>query len=538
MFVAIAGIVVIALAVLPLFHPGLFPTIDNISVVRLEAMAHELSRKQFPVRYVHDLAHGHGYMLFSYYAPLPFYAGALLHIAGINLVGALKRTYLLGFLSAAGGIFGLSAEFFGAFGGLVSLAVFVFSPFLGYDIYWRGGLGESWALSFVPWVLWLSFRGIRDGSFRMAAYAGIAWACVLLSHNLTAYMAAGFIAVWAFIWRLYYQRSMLLSMAFFGIGFGLSAFFWLPVFINRWLVWVSYLQPGRETLFEGFIGKNLKETLFPTFIPMITNWFAISVPVAGFFVAWRRVRKKEVHIGLMSGLLLFALAGYMASRISAPVWELGYRWLYMFQFPWRFLTMMTVFGAFLTGGMVLIIRRHQWVVALIMVAAAVWFNWANFRPLRYEFVDKYRPEDPCGTSWGFEYLPVWTHTCLKTAWEKPYHAQPALHVTNVLDGTLSLTLNTDSSMAGTLVSSRYYYPGFAAYVDGVPVSLDRTYPHGLMALQVPDGKHMVNIVYHGTFLEQISNSISLATLIGLGVPGILAVWKRNNGRISSTKRRT
>ena len=80
--------IILFISVKPLLHPGLFPTIDNISVVRLQAMADEMRMNRFPLRHVAQLGKGHGYMLYGYYAPLPFYVGAAMNIAGNNLVGA------------------------------------------------------------------------------------------------------------------------------------------------------------------------------------------------------------------------------------------------------------------------------------------------------------------------------------------------------------------------------------------------------------------------------------------------------------------
>ncbi len=511
-----ASFIVIGLAAVPLFHAGLFPTIDNISVVRLESMAKELGRGQFPVRYASDLARGHGYMLFNYYAPLPFYSGALIRLARVNLVGALKRTYLAAFVLGGMGIFALSAEFFGPLGGAVSSAFYAFSPFIGYDIYWRGGLGEAWAMSLTPWVLWCMYRGIRRQSPGDAVGAGIAWAAVLLSHNLTAYLSFPFVGVWALWWIWYFRRSLWYGVMSIVLGFGLAAFFWLPAFVDRGQVWVSYLQAGRDDLFKNFVWGTVRNVLFPTFIPMITNWFAIFTPLVIYFLVRRYVRDPLLRgvAGVSAGL--FALAAFLASGLSRPVWSALFPVMYIFQFPWRFLTMVTVFGAVLVGAVAVMPKRYRLAGSVILILLAVLVNWANFRPKTYEFVDRYLPEDPCGTSWGFEYIPTSVKTCLKTSWGKPYHIDSGdLQVTSFHESAMGVELSTESTMGGTLQSARYYYPAWRASIDGQTAQITPSYPNGLMDVHVPSGSHTVRFELRETPLQRVSTIISGATGIGI-----------------------
>lgn len=170
----------------PLFHPGLFPTSNNISVVRIEEMRKELDSGQFPVRYVKDLGREHGYMLFNFYGPLPFYTGAVLNKLGINLVGALKRTYLIAFILGTVFMYLLGKKFFGRWGGIVTAGFYTLSPFLGMDTYSRGGLGEVWAISLIPAVLYFLTVYLTNLSQSLLVFSAIALAALILSHKKTS----------------------------------------------------------------------------------------------------------------------------------------------------------------------------------------------------------------------------------------------------------------------------------------------------------------------------------------------------------------
>lgn len=514
----VGSLIILGCASLPLFHAGLFPTIDNISVVRLESMSKALQEGQFPVRFSSDLARGHGYMLFNYYAPLPFYTGAGLHLVGVNLVGALKRSFFIALILATSGMFVLANEFFGPLGALVSVAAFVFSPFVGFDIYWRGGLGEVWAMSLVPWVLWSVYVAVKRNSSVYIILSGFFWSAVLLSHNITAYMAVVFVGIWAVAWVKYYRRTYWSIAGSIGIGLGLAAFFWAPVFIERWQVWVQYLQGNKDELFRSLVWGPPKEILFPTFIPMITNWSALVLPVISYLMIRKKITESSLH---MAGLLcigLFCLAAFFASGFSKFIWQIAFPILYIIQFPWRFFTMLSVFGSVLIGGFVLLSSKYKYVIAAIMVGIVIAVNFLNFRPKTYEFVDKYVAEDPCGTSWGFEYLPTTVKTCLKTPWDVPYKiTSGSTQVISWKQKGTNGDLYTQSTMSAVINWGTYYTPGWQAKIDGKETIISPSYPYGLIEIAIPKGKHQIQFRLQPTQLEWVSNGVSVITLIGIVV---------------------
>lgn len=526
--VAVLGsLIVVGLASLPLFHAGLFPTMDNISIVRLQSMATQLVTGQFPVRYSSDLAHGHGYGLFNYYAPLPFYAGSLIHLIGINVVGALKRSYFIALIFAACGMAGLSNAFFGPLGAAISVALFVFAPYVGYDIYWRGDVGEAWAMSLVPWVLWFVFRAMKQAKRWDAVIAGFWWSMVILSHTLTAYMASAFLLFWTVVWCRYMRKSVWIPISILAVSFGLSAFFWLPVAVTRGQIWVMYLQATKADMLTGTVSRSIRQLLFPSFIPAITNWFTLLVPLIGCVVVMKYCRTKLTRFVVYMALGLFLFAGIMASSLSGFLWDKLFPVLYMFQFPWRFLTMLTVFGAFLSGGIALAPQKYRYVIMTIFVAAAIFVNWHNFRPRSYEFVDRYVAEDPCGTSWGFEYLPTSIKTCLKTTWEKPYHIEAGdIRILSFHEFPRQGELTVQASTSGVLQWGRYYSSGWEARIDGKVTDSIPSYPYGLVEISIPSGTHRIVFRLQSTPLQRVSNGVSLFTFIGVVTFLGIELWKK------------
>lgn len=510
------------LAVSPLFHAGLFPTIDNIVVVRMEDMAKELSRGQFPVRYSADLAKERGYMLFNYYAPLPFYAGALTYKAGVNLVGALKRMYLVAFIIAAIGMYLFAKEYFGRIGGVVSAVFYIFSPYLGYDVYWRGGLGEVWAISFLPLTFWLYYKTLQSGNFTILSIASFTTSAIILSHNLTTYMIFPFLLFWIFyIWRSAKGKLIPAIVSLF-LGIGISSFFWLPAFSEKLYAWVTYLQTSKSLFIKEFISSEWKSFFFPTFIPMMMNWVYLSIPFVSIVlvIILRKFPLQTVPVQTKKIVIIcsiFAITGiYFATDLSKNIWNNFYDLFYIFQFPWRYWIVVTFFSSFLAGWIAIVLggkaRLRLFIVAGIMLIGIIWYSLPNFRPTKYEFVDKYRAEDPCGTSWGFEYLQVWVSSCIK---QGAYLSEEIVggnaKLSSIQRGTQSYSFISQGEESRVRIE-KYFYPGWEAAIDGKKVIIEHDNPYGLIEIAIPKGKHSVSLNFKDTPLRLFSNILSALTV--------------------------
>lgn len=69
-----------------------------------------------------------------------------------------------------------------------------YAPYTLYDTIWRGNLAESLALGVLPWAFWRLRRLIQHGSHHNLALAALAFAILVLSHNVTALIASPLLA--------------------------------------------------------------------------------------------------------------------------------------------------------------------------------------------------------------------------------------------------------------------------------------------------------------------------------------------------------
>ncbi|MEZ4584403.1 MAG: hypothetical protein R3A10_22695, partial [Caldilineaceae bacterium] len=67
----------------------------------------------------------------------------------------------------------------------------------------------------------------------------------------------------------------------------------------------------------------------------------------------------------------------------------------------------------------------------------------------------------------------------------------------------------------------FYFPGWQAYLDGVPVPLRLSDPHGLLELDVPAGEHRIDVRMESTPARRVGALIAWATFLTMLT---LLVW--------------
>ena len=76
-----------------LFQPELFYVHDFLHAARIAEMARGLSDLHIPVRWSQNFGYGYGMPLFQFYAPLPYFFGALLYLGGFSIIIAVKALF-------------------------------------------------------------------------------------------------------------------------------------------------------------------------------------------------------------------------------------------------------------------------------------------------------------------------------------------------------------------------------------------------------------------------------------------------------------
>lgn len=540
-----------------LFRPGMFKIHDFIHGVRVTEMHRALSEGQIPVRWTEHFGYGYGMPLFEFYAPLPYYVGALLYGIGIPLVIAVKILFLLSTVGTAIGAYFLGKELFShKSAGILVAAAYTLAPYRALNLFVRGALSEAWGMMALPWIMY----GILVARKKIwLGFYFVVFGCVvlLLSHNLTALIVAPFLILFTLgviLVEALRGASVLSLLKYLAILFGsvllslgLTAFYVIPAFLEK-----QYTQI-ESTILSGYFDFSLHFLYIRQFFSSSwgfggSEWGPedpisfylgtgqwIAVAVAGASVGWTLVNsiKKRTffkvvisrNILLSVLIVLITLGGlYMSLQRSIGIWR-AIEPLSYIQFPWRYLSVASL-GMALTVGIPLLFTKGRAARVYIvgMFCVVLFSSVGYFRPESYyddasglyydnparvashmseilpdyipvgvEIEDISPPEEPFW--FEDEYVPEKvTETLVKRGHERLYR----------FNRPLTQTVEMSFAIAD--------FPGWTVYADGIAVGHTQS-KRGYISAYIPLGTELVGVQFKGTPVRNASDLVSFASVV-------------------------
>jgi hypothetical protein len=540
-------------------------------------------------RWLPDLAYGYGLPLFNYYAPLVYYLTTPLHTLGIPFSLALNLSLAAALLLGAVGMFFFTyallpqtnasdadasharADKFVGLAALCAAIAFLYAPYILFNALPRANLAEQWALAFAPFALWRFLELTRKQTARNWTLAGVTFAAVLLTHNVTGFLFAPLLLLFTLVcvfsafrfsfsaFRFSFSAFRFSFSAFrfplsaFLLALALSAFFWLPALVER-----DYAQIARVMVTPDFdyrfnfvspselfalLPRADTGRLNPTY-PNTLGFVQIVLGLAGVLVAAIKFRTRRALPLFYLAAAALGLTLLMLS-ISKPVWD-AITLLSFAQLPMRVRGLVALCLAPFTG-IFLVALAERWRVAATLAASSVlvlsalpmlYPRYARDVPPNPTLTDMFTYEKQSGafgtTSFG-EYLPVWVQALPDKSPFADAYAKNELpdrfvipEGVNRCGGGIYPTAQivcASSPDAWQIVYRAFYFPGWVARVQGNVVPITPTPRTGLISFRVAAGA-IISVKYEGTDLEHLAEWISLAcALFVLGVVGF-AILKR------------
>src|SRR3989339_1376590 len=250
------GLILTASLLWPLAAAPYFTHHDDVQVIRLYEMDKCIKDYQIPCRWVPDLGGLYGYPIFNYYAPLPYYFGELVYLFSGSLLFAVKTMFAVSFLGAFIFMYLLVSKLFGKMGGLISALFYSFAPYHALDFYVRGAMGEMWALMLFPAVFWAILKLEENPNLTHLLLLGVFSGFFLISHNLSVMIFLPVLLIWIILlfWKQRNLKFLWYTSFAFLIGLTLSAFYILPMIIEKNLVHVDSTTSGYFSYTEHFKG--------------------------------------------------------------------------------------------------------------------------------------------------------------------------------------------------------------------------------------------------------------------------------------------
>jgi hypothetical protein len=544
----------------------------ELHIFRLAELSYLVQGGEWYPRWAPNFYHAYGYPIFNYYAPLSYYAGLPVELLPwFDAVTAVKFVFMLGLCLGAGGMYGFVRDNWGRPAGYVAAAVFLYTPYVQYiDPHVRGVLAESFAIGLFPLALWLVDKLLRRPTAWRWLTAVLAAAAVLLSHNLLGPLFFGLLLAWVgWTWlgkRLRQNdvpgKQVTLACGALLLALALSAFFWLPVFLERDAVNLVTLigQDNNYDFRTHFL--SLREMLLPS---MLLDWgatepaFRFNLGLAQWLLAgvglvmlvWGKAlrRFEAAFFGLATAVLLFLMLPG-----STVVWE-SVSFLPYFQFPWRLLGTVAPLLAVLAGvgvsawapssavvkkwagGLTAVCVALPLLLALPLSQPAPWPEFGEVNVLRMSLIEN--TGRWLGTTSTADYVPATVDMLppregavvgpLGEGREPDRVNRKALPPGVIVDTELIKPLHTRYQISAPedflLRLFLFQFPGWRVWVDGELVEPELGRPEGFIVVPVPAGEHVVDVAFGSTPPRTWGAALSLAALLAtVGMAFVL--WRR------------
>lgn len=524
-------------AVRYLFVYGYFGVSDDLHIGWLYEMDRVVKSLQFPPRYVPDLSFGFGYPLFTFVYPLPFYFAEVFHLLGFTLVNSVKLVFGLSLPFSMYFMYKLLRYFIKQDFALAGAVLYVYAPYRALELFVRGTIGEIVAFVFFP-LITLSFIKLTNGNktIKWIGIAGVSVAGLILSHNIMAYMFMPFLILFVTARIIWISKDKYIAFinSLKGLFLGLlsSIYFWFPAIYESSLMKYDTVfnfydhYPALKQFITPFWGYGASvpgnyDTM--SFYMGITGLLVMSVGLIIFLIKIKKFSSEE-KIFIVWAILVCLSSVFMMNFRSASLWR-NLPLLPYFQFPWRFLAMITLMGPFF----LLVFSKFRILkyLPLVVIVSAIGFNFNYFKTSEYlgrnddYYIDRYIPvpvasEEYLNTSEEYLRLPKENTLRPKKNYPRVYTINESVKLEIQEINALDAEIDTISDMDFVLNYNKYNYPGFVAKVDGKKVNMISGKPYGQISFLVPSGMHNVEVKFKETPMRLFFNFISLVSL-GLSI---------------------
>lgn len=530
-------------------------THDGLTHIRrIEALTAALREGVIYPRWFPDHLLGYGTPVLNYYSPAFYYPPALLHAAGLDLILSIRVALSLGFGISAWWMYRLSRLFVSVWPAMVGVVCFQFFPYRIYDLFIRGAFPEFSAFFWLPLIALYTVQAAEvdrrpsDSSayFLRLAVAGLAWAGLIVTHNLTALMAVILLGAALMVFTAFqhgdYSRILRIyvtSIAPVALGFVLTAWYVLPALLE--LGWVM----NGNRLFKGvglfhflswgelFDFKTLYSHSYPGDRPRLPLYL---IPIAlAALAAVLTEKSPKLRIPLQVTIPLTFVLAWAMTDTSKWLWTRTEIFFNQVQFPWRWQIFVAFGVALLLAASIEKLRRNgqTWAKAvplLSLLIAVYLFAYASFglqyttsedTPAVAHWSDSF--EDLFWNSsmsiWAQHLLPIWSATPMVDAvnagrkpWDVPPFPDPirSVALTPTQFGLLQQQYLVKTDQTFRLLFHQFYFPSWRVSIDGVGVESEPASGLGLASVMVPPGVHTVEIAWETTTAVWLGRTVTTA----------------------------
>jgi len=349
-----------------------------------------------------------------------------------------------------------------------------------------------------------------------------------------------------------------------GLGGLLVAFYWLPAFAE-----VGFVQADRS-ISQGYAYQSnflslldmLRWPHIPADPALVNPPVVRALPVVGLLWAaliliWRwRKSGRETREVVVTWTAVLLLCVWLITPSSQFVWD-NFPLLRLTFYPWRLLSMASLATAVLAAlamreigdwrleiglsanlqSLVSSLLPPFFLTVLVITASIPWLypprNTLAETVDLAQALDDELPPYLIGTTTLGEFLPQWVAELPPQepaksdliAEDNPDRLQPAdgLTWTRQSENPIDAVYEVTATRPLTITYGQFYFPGWRAWLDGAPLPITPSAPHGLITASVPAGDHTLRFAFGATPARTaawVISGLALAACLGMAYCGL------------------
>lgn len=524
-------------ASLDLFIPGAYSAHDiTHHVIRTIDMDKILSEGFFPPRWSGHLNNEYGYPVFLFNYPLPAILAVGFHHLGLGYIDSTKAVFGLSIFLSTIGMFLFLRSYLGKenlLAAFLGSIFYLYAPIRFVNIYVSAQIGGSLALGILPFVFWCTSELLNTKKTKWALFGGIFLSLLILSHNVTTLLflpvLSGFILMNSHF-RIHDISNLKKILLMFLLGFGLSAWFWLPSIVEKQHIiydqkmdhfWAEqFIEPWQLINSKWDYGFSLPKGEQDGMSFQIGYIHILVILLSGLWLLAKKDKKFLSNNLYWIGI--FFVGVFLMLEISYLLWEYLPLLEYV-QFQFRILAL-CIFASSVLVGLFLTkapFKKLAFIFLLALVIYASRNNWHINQINQKE--DKEFLAQKTTTAAFNEHLPKWGEVKKVEPKSKVevIEGEGSIQITE--DKSQKITAQLDLQAPSVIRINQFYFPGWrlevgypkAGYEDIEFNYLKGGDSYGLMVFSLPKGSYQMTAEFKETGIRQTANIVSILTLGGL-----------------------
>lgn len=533
-FWVILLIVLLIPTVVRMIQPGIY-SMQDFPYFRVVQYTKCIQDGQIPCRWAPDAGLGYGEPVFNFYAPLPFFVSAIMSLLGLGALVALKFTFALTLVASGLSMYVLSLRLWrNNLSALLSAILYVYAPYRAVNVWVRGALPEAAAFIFFPLIILFFEKFLESKKSRDFILFSLSLTLLVLTHNLSVILFSLVLAIWI-VARLTFERkwSFLPWIIVAGIiSLCLSAFYWLPAFVESPLVRLDTTTVGYFDFRAHFVtvpqiflsqywgyggstwgnGDGLSLAVGPV------QWIAalcIFVSIAISYFKTKKIAQTSTYAILLSAVGFLYLL--LMHNKTAPFWEAFSPVMKYIQFPWRFLGVSLFSLSLSIGVLPILFKKRATFIVCTLVFMAIALNTQFFREDLWRSVTDTQMQT--GDMWVEQtrasigdYWPIYGP--IPSNFRQFDSAEVAETIRR--SNHLEFAVSTSSATERDVELPATYFPGWTAQVDNEDREVMPS-EQGLIAIKLSGADDTVTLNFINTPIRSAANITSLLGIVMMGM---------------------